>query len=171
MTIQQADATRSSSESAFLQTGFKSGSWTVYQFAMAKKIVFDSSRRATGVIVEQGNQFVLHATREVILAAGAFQSPQLLMVSGLGPAQLLQTHGISVIADLPGVGQNMWDHFFFGPSYQVNVPTLGMLDGNFSSLLAQAELWLLGGNGILTNPSTDYLAFEKLPRASRSSFT
>ncbi|CAG7942604.1 unnamed protein product [Penicillium salamii] len=171
MTIQQTDATRSSSESAFLQTGFKSGSWTIYQFAMAKKVVFDSSRRATGVVVEQGNQFVLHATREVILAAGAFQSPQLLMVSGLGPAQLLQTHGISLIADLPGVGQNMWDHVFFGPSYRVNVPTLGMLDGNLSSLLAQAELWLLGGNGILTNPSTDYLAFEKLPRVSRSSFT
>ncbi|CAG8163944.1 unnamed protein product [Penicillium salamii] len=171
MTIQQTDATRSSSESAFLQTGFKSGSWTIYQFAMAKKVVFDSSRRATGVVVEQGNQFVLYARREVILAAGAFQSPQLLMVSGLGPAQLLQTHGISLIADLPGVGQNMWDHVFFGPSYRVNVPTLGMLDGNLSSLLAQAELWLLGGNGILTNPSTDYLAFEKLPRASRSSFT
>ncbi|CAG7927784.1 unnamed protein product [Penicillium olsonii] len=135
MTIRQADASRSSSESAFLETGVQSGSRTVYQFAMAKKIVFDTNRRATGVIVQQGNQFVLHATREVIITAGAFQSPQLLMVSGLGPAQLLHKYDISLVADLPGVGENMWDHVFFGPSYQVKVPTLGMLDGNVPSFL------------------------------------
>lgn len=168
MTIQQADASRSSSESAFLQTGFKVGSWTVYQFAMAKKIIFDPQRRATGVIVQQGNQFVLTASREVILSAGAFQSPQLLMVSGIGPAEILHTYGIDLVADLPGVGQNMWDHVFFGPSYQVNVPTLGMLDNDLSYLLNQVGMWLVGGNGFLTNPSTDYLAFEKLPQASRS---
>ncbi|CAG8104619.1 unnamed protein product [Penicillium olsonii] len=171
MTIRQGDASRSSSESAFLETGVQSGSWTVYQFAMAKKIVFDTNRRATGVIVQQGNQFVLHSTREVIITAGAFQSPQLLMVSGLGPAQLLHNHDIGLVADLPGVGENMWDHVFFGTSYQVNVPTLGILDGNVPSILTQAELWLREGDGILANPSTDYLAFEKLPRASRSSFT
>lgn len=171
MTIQQADASRSSSESAFLQTGFKFGSWTVYQFAMAKKIIFDADHRATGVVVEQGNQFILSASREVILCAGAFQSPQLLMVSGVGPAEIIHAHGIDLVVDLPGVGQNMWDHVFFGPSYGVNVPTLGMLDNDLSLLLAQVELWLLGGNGILTNPSTDYIAFEKLPKASRSIFS
>ena len=171
MTIQQVDASRSSSESAFLQTGFKFGSWTVYQFAMAKKIIFDPQHRATGVIVQQGNQFVLTATREVIISAGAFQSPQLLMVSGLGPAQVLHTYGIELVADLPGVGQNMWDHVFFGPSYQVNVPTIGMLGNDLLYLLNQVGMWLVGGNGFLTNPSTDYLAFEKLPQPLRSLFS
>ncbi|KAJ5334398.1 Glucose-methanol-choline oxidoreductase [Penicillium brevicompactum] len=171
MTIQQADASRSSSESAFLQTGFRFGSWTVYQFAMAKKIIFDANHRATGVVVEQGNQFILSARREVIICAGAFQSPQLLMVSGLGPAEIIHAHGIDLVVDLPGVGQNMWDHVFFGPSYEVNVPTLGMLNNDLISMLVQVEMWLLGGNGILTNPSTDYIAFEKLPKASRSQFS
>ncbi|KAJ5371559.1 Glucose-methanol-choline oxidoreductase [Penicillium concentricum] len=171
MTIRQADATRSSSESAFLQTGFKSDSWILYQFAMAKMIMFDDKKRATGVVMQQGNQFVPTATREVILSSGAFQSPQLLMVSGIGPAQVLSTYGIKLIVDLPGVGQNMWDHVFFDPSYQVNVPTLGMLKNDLWYLLNQLPMWLFGGNGFLTNPSTDYIAFEKLPPQSRSAFS
>jgi choline dehydrogenase len=171
MTIQQSDASRSSSESAFLRTGWRSGSWILYQFAMAKKILFDHQNRATGVVVQQGNQFVLTAKREVIISAGAFQSPQLLMVSGIGPAQVLNTHGVNLTVDLPGVGQNMWDHVFFGPSYQVDLPTLGMLDSHIFSLLKQGLAWLFGGNGLLTNPSADYIAFEKLPQTSRSAFS
>ncbi|KXG51938.1 Glucose-methanol-choline oxidoreductase [Penicillium griseofulvum] len=168
MTIRQSDASRSSSESAFLQTGSKRPSWTLYQFTMAKTILFDHRNRATGVVVQERNQFVLTATREVILSAGAFQSPQLLMVSGIGPANVLSTYNVKVVVDLPGVGQNMWDHVFFGPSYQVNVPTLGMLRNHFWFLLSQLLTWVLRGNGFLTNPSTDYVAFEKLPPESRS---
>lgn len=119
--------------------------WTIYQFAMAKRILFYANRRATGVVVEQGNQFVLSATRGVIISAGAIQSPQLLMVSGIGPVQVLHTYGIDLVVDLPGVGQNMWDHVFFGPSYQVNVPTLGMLENNLYDLLGQVGLWFFGG--------------------------
>ncbi|KAJ5125084.1 Glucose-methanol-choline oxidoreductase, partial [Penicillium bovifimosum] len=171
MTIQQSDASRSSSESAFLHTGWRSGSWIVYQFAMAKKILFNPRNRATGVVVQQGTQFVLTARREVIISAGAFQSPQLLMVSGIGPAEVLNTHGVNLIVDLPGVGQNMWDHVFFGPSYQVDLPTLGMLDNHIFSLLREGLAWLFGGNGRLTNPSADYIAFEKLPQASRCAFS
>jgi choline dehydrogenase len=168
MTIRQSDASRSSSESAFLQTGFKRPSWTLYQFTMAKAILFDHRNRATGVVVQERNQFVLTATREVILSAGAFQSPQLLMVSGVGPADVVSKHGVKVIVDLPGVGQNMWDHVFFGPSYQVNVPTLGMLRNHSWFLINQLLTWVFRGNGFLTNPSTDYVAFEKLPSESRS---
>ncbi|KAJ5431662.1 Glucose-methanol-choline oxidoreductase [Penicillium cf. griseofulvum] len=168
MTIRQSDASRSSSESAFLQTGFKSPSWKLYQFTIAKRILFDHRNRATGVVVRERNQFVLTATREVILSAGAFQSPQLLMVSGIGPADVLSTYGVKLVVDLPGVGQNLWDHVFFGPSYRVNVPTLGMLRNNLWFLFNQLLTWILRGNGFLSNPSTDYVAFEKLPPESRS---
>lgn len=168
MTIQQTDGSRSSSESAFSQDGSQNGQWTFYLYAMAKRILFDNQNRATGVVVQQGNEFILTATREVIVSAGAFHSPQLLMVSGIGPSHVPQTYGIDLVADLPGVGQNMWDHVFFGPSYQVAVSTLTLLTSDPLYLLSQAAAWFLGGNGVLTNPSTDYVAFEKLPLASRS---
>jgi choline dehydrogenase-like flavoprotein len=93
---------------------------------MAKKILF-SGTTATGVsVLSVGNTTLvkMNARKEVILSAGAFQSPQLLMVSGVGPASTLKKLNIPVVAKLPGVGQGMQDHVFFGPSYRVNVPTL-----------------------------------------------
>lgn len=68
-------------------------------------------RRAVGVRVVQGGQErVLRARREVVLSGGAYGSPQLLMCSGIGPAAQLARHGIAVLHDLPGVGQNLQDH-------------------------------------------------------------
>lgn len=78
---------------------------------MAQKIVFDGSKTARAVNVKaNGVSFTLFANKEVILSAGAFQSPQLLMVSGVGPADVLQQHNIPVVANLPGVGQNLQDN-------------------------------------------------------------
>jgi choline dehydrogenase len=91
---------------------------------MAKKINF-SGTTATGVTVNSTlGTFQLKATKEVIVSAGAFQSPQLLMVSGIGPAATLKKLNIPVVQNRAGVGQGMQDHIFFGPSYRVNVPTL-----------------------------------------------
>ena len=106
----------------------------------------------------------LTARREVILSAGAFQSPQLLMVSGVGPAPLLTSLGIPVVADRPGVGQNMTDHVFFGPSYRVKVDTLTKLTTDPAYLLAQSARYALLKQGVLTNPVSDFLAWEKAPR-------
>lgn len=65
----------------------------------------------SGVLVTtNGEDYVLSARKEVILSTGAFQSPQLLMVSGVGRRDTLQEYDIPLIANLPGVGQNMWDH-------------------------------------------------------------
>lgn len=77
---------------------------------LARRIVFDDSR-ATGVEVESGNKRTLIEGEEIILSAGAVASPQLLMLSGVGPRDHLRSLGISVTRDLPGVGQNMRDHF------------------------------------------------------------
>src|SRR4051794_31138860 len=72
----------------------------------------DSGRqRVTGISYRQGDaEHTIAARREVILAAGALQSPQLLQLSGIGPAELLRQHGIDVRLDLPGVGENLQDH-------------------------------------------------------------
>ncbi|MFT4117974.1 GMC family oxidoreductase [Bradyrhizobium sp.] len=84
--------------------------------AHATRILFEGTR-AVGVEYRQGKELKrLQARREVILAAGAFQSPQLLMLSGIGDAAALRAHGIDSVHHLPGVGQNLQDHpdFIFG---------------------------------------------------------
>ena len=74
------------------------------------KITFDG-RRATGVVYRQdGVEHTVTARREVIVAAGSIQSPQLLQLSGIGPPALLQSFGIPVVHALPGVGENLQDH-------------------------------------------------------------
>ncbi|WP_273725576.1 choline dehydrogenase [Brucella gallinifaecis] len=77
---------------------------------LARKIVMEG-KRAVGVEIEAGRSFsTIRARREVIIAASSINSPKLLMLSGIGPAAQLKEHGIEVVADRPGVGQNLQDH-------------------------------------------------------------
>ena len=77
---------------------------------LAQKIVF-SGRRAVGVeLLAGGGLKTVRAKREVILASSSINSPKLLMLSGIGPAAHLAAHGIEIVADRPGVGQNLQDH-------------------------------------------------------------
>jgi choline dehydrogenase len=77
---------------------------------LARKIVMEG-KRAVGVEIEAGRTFsTIRARREVIIAASSINSPKLLMLSGIGPAAQLKEHGIEVVADRPGVGQNLQDH-------------------------------------------------------------
>ena len=78
--------------------------------ALATRVLFDG-RRATGIAYLQGERTHVAHAREVILAGGAFNSPQLMQLSGLGPAALLREHGIEVIAGMEGVGADLQDHF------------------------------------------------------------
>ncbi|EYE92427.1 GMC family oxidoreductase [Aspergillus ruber CBS 135680] len=169
-TINAADQTRESSETAFLQPALESTSLKVYQSTLAKKVLFDSEKTANGVLVESdGVHYVLSANREVIVSAGAFQSPQLLMVSGVGPKASLEKHNIPVVADRPGVGQNMWDHVLMGPTYRVNAITSSSL-ANPDALNEANDLFINKQEGILTNSGGDFLAWEKIPSSYRSSW-
>jgi len=79
-------------------------------------------RRATGVTwTDRAGRHSATARREVILCGGAFNSPQILQLSGIGPGALLQSHGIDTRHDLPGVGENLQDHFGIGAEYRSNV--------------------------------------------------
>lgn len=106
----------------------------------------------------------LNVRREVILSAGAFQSPQLLMVSGIGPASTLRRFNISVIANRPGVGQNMTDHVFFGPTYRANIQTFTRLTNDLPYVAAEFVGDYQRQLGPLTNPVCDCLGWEKTPR-------
>jgi choline dehydrogenase len=103
---------RSSTAAAYLAPVRSRANLHVVSEALATRIRFEG-RRATGVEYEAGGaKHVASANAEVIVAAGAFNSPQLLQLSGLGSAELMRAHGIPVIADLPGVGADLCDHYF-----------------------------------------------------------
>jgi choline dehydrogenase-like flavoprotein len=160
-TIDQTTEMRDSSQSSFLNAAATRPNLRVYQATLAQKILFSASKRAIGVAFPLAT---LTARKEVILSAGAFQSPQLLMVSGVGPAALLTSLGIPVIADRPGVGQNMTDHVFFGPAYRVKVDTFTRLANDPAYLLDKFAEFSLSKQGPLTNPVADFLGWEKAPR-------
>ncbi|KAL6229786.1 hypothetical protein BDW75DRAFT_245413 [Aspergillus navahoensis] len=172
-TIKPDDKTRSSSQAAFLPKGKAvPDNLTIRTQRLAKRILFDEHKNAIGVEVADGFGFRsnITAAKEVIVSAGAFQSPQLLMVSGIGPTEQLAEHGIEVVSDLQ-VGQNMWDHPFFALSYRVNVETLTRVANDLLHLGSSFLDYTTKHTGPLTNPVADFIAFEKIPPAHRKAFS
>ena len=103
---------RSSTAVAYLAPVRSRSNLKVVAEALAMRVLFDG-RRALGAEYEVGGaRRIAIANAEVIIAAGAFNSPQLLQLSGLGPGELLHSHGIPVVADLPGIGSDLSDHYF-----------------------------------------------------------
>jgi choline dehydrogenase len=100
---------RWSAANAYLRKALKRDNCSIIR-GFAQKIVIENNR-AVGVEIDQGGTITtLHAQKEVIIAASSINSPKLLMLSGIGPSKHLKEHGIDVIADRPGVGQNLQDH-------------------------------------------------------------
>lgn len=171
-TINPVNGERTTSESAFLRPALERGqpNLFVYPDTLANRIIFNGTT-ATGVTVtSEGAPYTLSAAKEVILSAGAFQSPQLLMLSGVGAHADLESLDIPCIADLPGVGQNMWDHILFGPSYRVDVDTASILARPGVIYEANAQ-YTDNATGILSSPGADLLGWEKVPDDLRSNFS
>ena len=144
--VNQKKGWRWNTAKAFLRpTCYGRPNFEMWTHAHATRLIIetqaDGSRRCTGVEVWNGKEMVTaHATREVVLSAGAVNSPQLLQLSGVGPAQLLRQHGIDVVHDLPGVGANLQDHLQIRSVYKVqSVKTLNTLA---SSLVGKARIGL-----------------------------
>ncbi len=141
---------RISSAVAYLKPARARKNLRIETNAQATRLIFDG-RRAIGVEYLKGG--VVHqarAAREVILSAGTVQSPQLLQLSGVGPPQLLQRHGINVVHDAPGVGKNLQDHLQFRLMYRVANPIT--TNDDLRTLVGQARIglrWLIRGAGPL----------------------
>lgn len=111
---------------AYYAANLDKSNFVVLTGAHATKINFSPDKRdgkvvASGVTFQiNGTSYVVNASKEVILSAGVFQSPQLLELSGIGNATLLQSYGIASVIDLPGVGENLQDHAMSGQLWQVN---------------------------------------------------
>ena len=117
--------------------------------ALAGRVLFEG-KRAVGVeFFQNGKSIRTKANREIILAGGSFNSPQLLQLSGVGPGALLQEHGIPVVHDAPQVGEGLQDHFYCRTFWRCNKPIT--LNDDMLSLWRQARLGL------------DYLLFRRGP--------
>lgn len=161
-TVQPVSQHRDSSQTSFLDHAMRTTSIKVYTHTLARQILFTSNKTANGVLVQSGaKNYTLSATREVILSAGAFQSPQLLMLSGIGPRETLRQHNIPVIAHLPGVGQNLQDQPIIGIAHRVTVPTSSLLANDPLYAASAAESYLQNGTGPLAGPP-GLLAFERI---------
>ncbi|PYI01115.1 alcohol oxidase [Aspergillus sclerotiicarbonarius CBS 121057] len=175
LTINPSNAHRSSSETSFLQLTLNSGLGpVVYHQTLAQKIIFDTHRVASGVQVETAGSFgappvnfTLSARKEVILSAGAFQSPQLLMISGIGPHDQLSQFNITCISHLPGVGQNLQDHPMAGTTHRVDVPTVATLADDEALVESNFKQYIENATGPLSIPGPGYFGWEKLPKPYR----
>ena len=136
------DGRRSSAAAAYLRPALKRPNLTLVTCALTTRVTMQGSR-ATGVeYVRDGKTFRADADAEVILSAGAFNTPQILMLSGIGPAEHLREMGITPVADLP-VGQNLQDHVAalitysrpkpgpFRDSMRFDRMALGMIEAHF----------------------------------------
>lgn len=160
------DGRRWSSADAFLRPAMKRGNLTVISGALVEKVL-TSGGRATGVAFRlKGQPQTAMAAREVILSAGAVNSPQLLQLSGIGPAALLQRHGIEVAHDLPQVGQGLQDHLAVSHFYWANTATLNDRLGSFAKQMKAGLQYVLTRKGPLSVPVNQCSGFVRTAGAA-----
>lgn len=115
---------RASTATAFLRPAMNRSNLCVETGAFARRVIFEENR-AVGVEYEKdGQRITARARREVVLSAGAVLTPTLLQHSGVGPAEVLQHFGKSIVRDMPGVGRNLQDHLGIDYLFRSRVPTL-----------------------------------------------
>lgn len=169
--VSEINGERCSGATAFLSKAAKRDNCTVRTGTMVRRITFDGSKTATGVTYNlMGDDTVkdfeakLNEGGEVIVTSGAIASPQLLMCSGIGPADHLKDHGIPVLHDNPSVGKNLQDHpaavvSFKTPVKGVSVTSKLRLFGLTNPI--PVFQWLLRKTGLLTSTGCDHGAFVR----------
>jgi len=153
---------RHSAAVAYLHPAMKRNNLHVITGALASRIVIEANR-ATGVeFVLDGKRHTANAAAEVILAGGAINSPQLLQLSGIGPGALLQEHNIPVAVDLPGVGENLQDHYVIPQSYRLKRGTLSINElTRGMRLVGEAFKYAVRRKGLLILSAAHIAAFCK----------
>jgi choline dehydrogenase len=179
-TIDTRTATRSTAESSFLQMAVtRTNNLKLYPNALATQITFDANKKATGVNVRSNIAtsssltYHLTATKEVIVTAGVWRTPQLLMISGVGPSATLQQHGIPVVADSPAVGQNEWDQPAIPILAMSGVETRTQLNrGNPAVVAKELDLYLNHQAGMLSGIGAGQAtAFDKFTLSKKANYT
>ena len=135
---------------------------TVLTRTQVNKVILEDGR-AVGVTYKQrGKLYQMKARKEVILSAGAFGSPQLLMLSGIGPRDELNAHGIDVAHELPGVGQNLQDHLDHIITYHSKrADVIGLNPAGLLRLTRAMLKWQRDGTGMFATPYAEGCAFVR----------
>lgn len=152
---------RWSAADAFLRPALKRQNLTVVSNALVERIIIKNGA-AVGVEYRRGNTPTqVQAKREIIVSAGAVNSPQLLQLSGIGPGAVLQRHGIKVLQDLPHVGQNLQDHLGISYQFAATEPTLNNRLGHWVGQMTAGMQYLLARNGPLSVPINQTSGFVR----------
>ncbi|OWP03002.1 hypothetical protein B2J93_3628 [Marssonina coronariae] len=174
-TVDPENQQRSSSGASLLQDSLYNSrlNLKVCQSTQAMIVVFSDHKTTTGVNVSTaGYPYMIKARKEVILSAGAFHSPQLLIVSSVGPAETLGKYNISVVKDLPDVGQNTHDTTNAGGvTFPVNTLSTSAFTDNATLLAKVTHEYATNQTGILGLGAGDYIGWEKFPASYRASFS
>ena len=150
---------RNSTAKAYLDPARPRQNLTVITDTQVQKIIFNG-KEATGISYKTTNGAIIKvdALKEVILSAGAVGSPQLLMLSGVGPASHLKDHGITIVADMPGVGQNLNDHPDFVLKYRCLKPVSIWPQTRLVRRTFAGIRWLLRRDGICASNQFEAVA-------------
>ena len=152
---------RQSAAVAFLRPALRNRNLSVRTHAQATQIMFKDNR-AVGIRYRSGDQsFTIRARREIILCGGVINSPQLLQISGIGEPQHLSDIGLATKKALPGVGENLRDHFT--PRFTARVKATRTFNekAHGPAFLGEIARWLVGKPSILSLPATACYAFAK----------
>ncbi len=161
--VTQKDGERHSVAAAFIHPNLDRPNLDVRTGAHITRITFDG-RRATGVQYERGGRAEsVSARREVVMSAGAFGTPQILMASGLGPGAHLQSLGITTVLDIAGMGQNLQDHISALLIYKALVPdhTVGISPVGVGTLLKAMWKWRRHRTGLITSCAAESGVYYK----------
>ena len=151
---------RWSAANAYLRPAMKRGNVTLVR-GLARRVVMEGTR-AVGVEIARGGAVeVVEAGREVVLAASSINSPKLLMLSGIGPADHLAEHGIGVVADRPGVGKNLQDHLEVYMQFSSKKPVTLYKYWNLWGKAMIGAQWLFTGRGLGASNQFEACAFVR----------
>jgi len=153
---------RHSAAVGYLHPVMKRPNLRVETRALASRVLLDGNRAIGVEFTQKGKTLTAHAAREVILAGGAINSPQLLELSGIGEAQRLRDLGIAVAADLPGVGENLQDHYIITATWRLKPGTISVNElSRGPRFVGEALKYAFRRKGLLTLSAAHIAAFVK----------
>jgi choline dehydrogenase len=168
--VTQKNGERCSAAKAYITPNLARPNLTVITQAHTQRVVLQGKRAVGAEFIKEGQIKQVRARREVLLSGGAYGSPQLLMLSGIGPAAHLRQHGIRVVHDLPGVGQNLHDHVTAVLIYrtQRKEATFGISWSGLAKIVRSIFEWRKQRKGIITSNVAESQAFLFTDKTEKS---
>ncbi|WP_063345391.1 GMC family oxidoreductase [Vibrio jasicida] len=159
--VTQHNGERCSAAKAYLTPNLSRPNLTVLTKATTHKVLFEGNRAVGVEYGLKGQSFQIKCTKEVILSAGAFGSPQILMLSGVGAKKELESHGIEQIHELPGVGENLQDHIDLVHTYRCSAKrdTFGVSLKMASEITKALPQWMKTRSGKMTSNFAEGIGF------------